>query len=217
MALPRGNGRSIDEDFDYDQMPKRGGNYPTGYYIEEVTQVTKTRTDRDRGSGNTLKPSGSLQYVITCVIEDAGKATDEFEGRQVTHRFTIGTADDPDAEQPETWLARDNYDAQDLVSFLAGCKLIGGKDGRAQGRGKAPWIAIEEAEGCRFLDHMGERAGKDGATYQKHRYFAVGDREPGVLGDEGPVGRPGRQAAERPADGGDAREAAELPPRRRAR
>lgn len=159
-------------EFDYDSMPKRGKIYPDGYYQEAIESVEIG----DRG--------GKKQFVVIGTIEDVGKSTDEYEGQQVWHFFTVGTEDDPTADDPQTWLAKDNYGAQDLVALLVGTKLLRGKEGRAEGKQQPPWELVEDLEGKTFIDMMGVRQGKGknaGTEYQSHRYFQVGEREPNLL------------------------------------
>ena len=159
-------------DFDYDSVHKRGELYPAMYANEKVESHEVVDGD-----------DGRRRFSVTARITDVGKATEAYEDQVVYHTFFVGTDDDPEATDPATWADRRNYNAMDMVAFLTACKLTTG-----EGRGANPWDLFEEVDDCEFCDHIGKRtagpkSASPGEPRQKHGYYKVGDRDPGLIGE----------------------------------
>jgi hypothetical protein len=101
------------------QTRRRGGraSVEPGQYTAEVESVARTVT------GAKAKTPGALKIEVAYRLVHRGTATpsggeDEFAGLPVFDSFTIGSAADPAAELPETWLAESAVGAQRFAEFM---------------------------------------------------------------------------------------------------
>lgn len=153
--------------------------YPKGYYKLKIETPTEDHTD-----------DGRRYFEVPTTIV----APEKYEDSTVNLRFYVGTEDDEEGVEPETWTDPKNYDAQKLVRLMNKAGLIK-KDGSSYGKAKPPFKLVFDLEGEEVIDFMttgvvkkGDRKGQD---RQYHEFWAVGEREPGLLGatDEAPSRR----------------------------
>jgi len=134
--------------------------YDAGYYNMDLETVEVDHTK-----------SGLKQYRATCRITEPK----DVRGQMYFARFVVGNEDDPDAGDPNTWKG---FGAQRLRSFLA---AVGAKDGH-------PDDIWPDLEGESVCAQLGKRTdNKKGSPYegqeqQTDKWFKVGDREPGLIG-----------------------------------
>src|SRR2546421_9046915 len=89
---------------------------PGDGYAFTVKEMTETRSKQKEDA----KPK--LMYVVVLKIDEP-KA---FKGIQLYDRFTIGTEDDPNAEDPETW--KGSFAARRMKQFVKSLAINMGDD-----------------------------------------------------------------------------------------
>lgn len=132
--------------------------YESGYYNMDIETCEV---------GVTTK--GHKQYRASCRITEPR----EFKGQMYFARFVVGTEDDPDAEDPNTWKA---FGAMRLKNFL---DKAGAKDGH-------PDKVFPDLEGESICAQLGKKTQTKGdyagTENQTDRWFKIGEREPGLIG-----------------------------------
>src|SRR5947207_14322367 len=89
---------------------------PAGAYevaVKELAETMSKATDTERAK---------LMYVAQLKIQ----APKEYKGLMLTDRFTIGTNDDPEGSDPETW--KSSFAARRLKQFVKATKTALGDE-----------------------------------------------------------------------------------------
>jgi hypothetical protein len=185
--------------FDWDAV-RSDKSYPTGYYNAVVDEVVINHTS-----------NGNKQYAFTCHLD----APDDFKGLPYYERITVGTEDDPDADDPKTWAT--NFGCGRFKGFMEACgvKLKG-----------LPDDIVKSSEGQSLCLKLGQKTQTKGEyageIQQTSRFYKVGDREPGLIGVEDtprrakPASTPVAAKANGAAHDDDDEVLDDEPPRRRA-
>lgn len=165
--------RAKEGNFDWGVIPKGGFMYPRMYADIRVDTIEKRHGD-----------DGILCLVAECSI----MAPAEYEDSKTYVRFYVGTEDDPDAEDPQTWDVRKDTDIRHKISVQE-CRdfLVAAGLTKGEGLGKSPvdlWDDLEGVElGIFFSKRVAKKGDRKGDEFQTMKFYKAGDREAELLGD----------------------------------
>jgi len=171
---------------------------PDDSYLFEVVELAKNAT---KGTG--ALPAGCLMFSLTAkVVEPTGYA-----GALVWDNFTIGTVDDPEGKDPDTWINPKAVGAQRWNSLVKACKVASDDDDvicvEIENQRFVGTVTLTTDDGVKNPQYKGRQ--RNNIT----RYYPVGDK---IIGAGSPTGAtkaspPGRATAPPPS-----RRAAPPPP-----
>ncbi len=146
----------------WDDIPDTG-MVPDGAYLIQIIDVPEAAT---KGAEGSVLPAGCLMYrAVHWIVEPA-----QFTGMQLFDNFVIGTVEDPEAEDPETWKA--SIGARLFKQMLKKAQVPFGQD-------------LEEmcniAVGQQLIAVVGSQiTGRGTPMNQIRSYYAVGERQVGI-------------------------------------
>ena len=146
----------------WDDIPDTG-MVPDGAYLIQIIDVPEAAT---KGGEDAVLPAGCLMYrAVHWIVEPA-----QFTGMQLFDNFVIGTAEDPEAEDPETWKA--SIGARLFKQMLKKAQVPFGQD-----LDEMCLIAV----GQQLIAVVGSQITKRGTPMNQIRsYYAVGERQVGI-------------------------------------
>ena len=181
-------------EFDWDNV-RSDKAYNKGYYNAEIIEADIKHST-----------NGFKQYIFTCNLTEPV----EFNGMPYYERITVGNEEDPDAEDPKTWAT--NFGCGRYKAFLKACGLT------LKGW---PDEMVKKTEGAKLCLKLGQKVQTKGEyageIQQTSQFYRVGERDPGLLADEGEPRRKRANGDARKVAADDDDEPETAPPTRRTR
>ena len=163
---------------------------PDGVYLVRIEELEKSAT---KGSEGAKLPAGVKMFNLTARI----KEPKEFAGLALRDNFCVGTEDDPDALDPETWKSPKAIGCMRFEKLLKAAKIQSDDDdedaqpnimSEIEGQECLAQAVYEKDDGSRDPRYKGRERNRISGWYP------IGDRDIGV---EGGAKRPG--TSKRPA------------------
>jgi len=156
------------------------GSIPDSLIFPDVVMRMKT-VSLEAGASKENEAEGrkaKLMYILKLKVVEPK----QFAGMPYTHRFTVGTEDDPDAELLETWQA--SFGGRGIKRFT---KVIGVPFGDEEDEA----TLCKQTEGTEFVVTMAQKT-DDGKRDARRKgqpfnditaWWAIGEKDPGLIGD----------------------------------